>query len=86
MKKNDFLSHFGVETLSAIKDEDLIELAEEGKLGIHTMWAAVKSWAFPNKKVLADHIRKAIEMEKELRVSFLEGELYSEDQVTIEFV
>ena len=86
MKKNDILSHFGVESLSAIKDEDLIEFAEEGKLGEYTMWSAVGSWMFPNKKALADHIRKAIEMEKELRTSFIDGEWYCKDQVIIEFV
>ena len=85
MKKIDILSHFGVESLSAIKDEDLIELAEEGKLGEYTMWSAVGSWMFPNKKALADHIRKAIEMEKELRTSFIDGELHGKDQVIIKF-
>ena len=86
ISKNAVLLHFGVNSLSAIKDEDLIGLAEEGRLGECTMWAAAKGWAFSNKKSLADHIRKAIEMGKDLRVSFIEGELYEEDQVIIEFV
>ena len=86
ISKNVVLSRFGVDSLSAIKDEDLIEFAEMGELGEYTMWAAVRCWMFHSKKSLADHIRKAIEIGKDLRVSFIEGELYEEDQVIIEFV
>lgn len=86
IKKNEILTRFGVDSLSSIKDEDLIKMAEMGEFGQNTKWSAVKSWAFPNKKVLADHIRKAIETGKELRVLVTEGELYSEDQVIVEYV
>ena len=83
IKKNEILKKFKVDSLSEIKDKDLISLAEEGELGSDTMYSAAKKWAFPNIHALAEFIREAINMEKELRVVITEGEFFSEDEIDI---
>lgn len=86
MKKKDVLDYYSVSSLKEIDDEKLLKLAKEGNLGRETKWAALKVWAFKSKSDCAEHIRKALELGKELRVGIMEGEHMSEDRTEIEYV
>mgnify|MGYP006873071587 CR=1 FL=1 len=86
MKKKDVLDYCNVSSLKEIDDEKLLTLAEDGLLGRETKWAALRVWAFESKRDCAEHIRKALDLGKELRVSISEGEYMSKDQITIEYV
>lgn len=86
MKKKDVLDYCNVSSLKEIDDEKLLQLAEEGNLGRETKWSALKVWAFKSKSDCAEHIRKALDLGKELRVVIIEGELQSKDQIEIEYV
>lgn len=85
MEKKSVLKHFGVSSLSSIKDEEIIDFAKSGKLGELTMWSAIRGWTFSDSHELAECIRKAVSQEKELVVTFLDGEGVSEDRVEISY-
>ena len=84
--KKDILRKYKAASFSSIKDEDLISLAENGELGIQTMYSVAKKWAFSNTHTLAEKIREAVNKGKEIRVVVIEGENYEEDKIVIELV
>jgi len=83
INKSDILNMFGVASLSDVRDEDLIKLAEDGKLGHQTRYAATTSRAFSDTHALVDKIREAVENGKELCVVYFEGGWFSNRSVEI---
>lgn len=67
VSKEEIFEIYGVESLSEISDNELILFALSEKLGSGTMWTACNPWMFRDEHDLANHIRKAIELGKELR-------------------
>ena len=84
-KKEGLLKVYNVDSLSAIADDEILMLAQLGELGLITQSASCKVWAFKSEHELAEHIRKALELGKELSVSFGWGEFYGPDKITVEF-
>ena len=69
-----------------IEDEKIIDLAKRGKLGNHTRWSAIKVWAFSDKHELAEHLREALRIGKELVMVFIDSGGVSEDRVEINYL
>ena len=74
MNKKELLKHFNVSRLAEISDKNLIKLASEGKLGRETKWSALTLWAYDSDHDFAEHIRIALEKDKQLRTCVYGGE------------
>lgn len=86
MTKNDILKKYEVNSLDEIPDKVILELALSGSLGERMRVSATMSWCFKTEKDLVDNIRKALNNNKELYVSFEWGEEKTEDKVIIELI
>lgn len=86
MTKNDILKKYEVDSLDEVPDKEILELALSGSLGERMRVSATMSWCFKTEKDLVDNIRKALNNNKELYVSFEWGEEKTEDKVIIELI
>lgn len=86
MTKNDILKKYEVDSLDEVPDKEILELALSGSLGERMRVSATMSWCFKTEKDLVDNIRKALNNNKELYVSFEWGQEKTEDKVIIELI
>ncbi len=86
MTKNDILKKYEVDSLDEVPDKEILELALSGSLGERMRVSATMSWCFKTEKDLVDNIRKALNNNKELYVSFEWGEEKTKDKVIIELI
>lgn len=86
MTKEVILKKYKVNSLDEVPDKEILELALSGSLGDCTRASSTMSWCFNTEKDLVDNIRKALNNNKELYVSFEWGEKKTEDKVIIELI
>jgi hypothetical protein len=86
MTKEVILKKYKVNSLDEVPDKEILELALNGSLGERMRVSATMSWCFKTEKDLVDNIRKAINNNKELYVSFEWGEEKTEDKVIVGFI
>ena len=88
MTKEEIFKQFNVKSLEEVSDSEIIKLALDEKLG---QWTAVSarsgSWCFETEKELADHIRKAVSIGKDIRVQYEWSEGYlGGDKIVVDFI
>ena len=86
MTKEVILKKYKVNSLDEVPDKEILELALSGSLGECMRVSATMSWCFNTEKDLVDNIRKAINNNNELYVSFVWGEEKMEDKVIVKFI